>query len=156
MSVWWAVRNRCPAWRADRPPGRQRVYLEPVRRLGEDVRKNLRIPVRFVSYLYPVSGRWKGRVPIVSKDLSCGGLAFYAPRSLEVGEMVQVVVPVTSRPLVLPMRILRSERASDGEYVYAGCFVGMVREEESMVREAVFSIQLKVTEQENPALEKGC
>ncbi|MEI3349126.1 MAG: hypothetical protein V8R55_12320 [Dysosmobacter sp.] len=54
-----------------------RVYLEPVRRLGEDVRKNLRIPVRFVSYLYPVSGRWKGRVPIVSKDLSCGGLAFY-------------------------------------------------------------------------------
>ena len=94
-----------------------RVYLEPVRRLGEDVRKNLRIPVRFVSYLYPVSGRWKGRVPIVSKDLSCGGLAFYAPRSLEVGEMVQVVVPVTSQPLVLPMRILRSERASDGEYV---------------------------------------
>ena len=70
--------------------------------------------------------------------------------------MVQVVVPVTSQPLVLPMRILRSERASDGEYVYAGCFVGMVREEESMVREAVFSIQLKVTEQENPALEKGC
>ena len=133
-----------------------RVYLEPVRRLGEDVRKNLRIPVRFVSYLYPVSGRWKGRVPIVSKDLSCGGLAFYAPRSLEVGEMVQVVVPVTSQPLVLPMRILRSEWASDGEYVYAGCFVGMVREEESMVREAVFSIQLKVTEQENPALEKGC
>ena len=71
-------------------------------------------------------------------------------------QAVQVVVPVTSQPLVLPMRILRSERASDGEYVYAGCFVGMVREEENMVREAVFSIQLKVTEQENPALEKGC
>lgn len=63
-----------------------RVYLEPIRPLGEDVRKNLRIPVRFVSYLYPVSGRWKGRVPIISKDLSCGGLAFYCPRPLEVDE----------------------------------------------------------------------
>ena len=94
---------------------------------------------------------------IVKNDMKkVTGLAFYAPRSLEVGEMVQVVVPVTSQPLVLPMRILRGERTGDGEYVYAGCFVGMVREEESMVREAVFSIQLKVTEQESPALEKGC
>ena len=133
-----------------------RVYLEPVRRLGEDVRKNLRIPVRFTSYLYPVSGQWKGRVPIVSRDLSCGGLAFYCPRRLEVGETVQVVVPVTSRPLVLSMRILRGGQTCDGESFYAGCFTDMVREEESMVREAVFSIQLKVTEQGNPAVEKGC
>lgn len=120
-----------------------RVYLEPVRPLGEDVRKNLRIPVRFVSYVYPVSGNWKGRVPIVSKDLSCGGLAFYCPRSLEVGERVQVVIPVTAQPLVLPLRILRAQLCTDGENTYAGCFVGMVREEESMVREAVFGLQLQ-------------
>ena len=103
-----------------------RVYLEPIRPLGEDVRKNLRIPVRFVSYLYPVSGRWKGRVPIISKDLSCGGLAFYCPRPLEV-----------------PLRILRAQAGSDGTNAYAGYFAGMVREEESMVREAVFGLQLQ-------------
>ncbi len=120
-----------------------RVYLEPIRPLGEDVRKNLRIPVRFVSYLYPVSGRWKGRVPIISKDLSCGGLAFYCPRPLEVDERVEVVIPVTAQPLVLPLRILRAQAGSDGTNAYAGCFAGMVREEESMVREAVFGLQLQ-------------
>lgn len=120
-----------------------RVYLEPVRPLGEDVRKNLRIPVRFVSYLYPVSGTWKGRVPIVSKDLSCGGLAFYCPRTLEIQETVQVVIPVTTQPLVLPLQILRAQARPDGENIYAGRFVGLVREEESMVREAVFGLQLQ-------------
>ena len=120
-----------------------RVYLEPIRPLGEDVRKNLRIPVRFVSYLYPVSGAWKGRVPIISKDLSCGGLAFYCPRTLETDETVQVVIPVTTQPLVLPLRILRSRSCPDGETFYAGRFVGLVREEENMVREAVFGLQLQ-------------
>lgn len=119
-----------------------RIYLEPIRSLDEDVRRNLRIPVRFVSYLYPVSGSWKGRVPIVSKDLSCGGLAFYCPRMLETGETVQVVIPVTTQPLVLPLQILRSQSCPDGETFYAGRFVGLVREEENMVREAVFGLQL--------------
>ena len=119
------------------------IELELVCTLEEDVRKNLRIPVRFVSYLYPVSGSWKGRVPIVSKDLSCGGLAFYCPRPLDTGETVEVVVPVTTQPLVLPLRILRMRTCPDGETFYAGCFIDLVREEESMVREAVFSLQIQ-------------
>ena len=52
------------------------ISVESVRRLGEDVRRNLRMPVRFESYLYPVSGEWKGRLPILSNDLSCGGYLF--------------------------------------------------------------------------------
>lgn len=119
------------------------VFIEPVRQLEESVRQNLRIPVRFVSYLYSVSGSWKGRIPIVSNDLSCGGLAFFCPRPLEVGEIVQVVIPVTSQPLVLTMRILHTRPGhTEGDF-YAGAFVDLVREEESMVREAVFSIQLQ-------------
>ena len=53
------------------------ISVESVRRLGEDVRRNLRMPVRFESYLYPVSGEWKGRLPILSNDLSCGGDIFF-------------------------------------------------------------------------------
>ena len=120
-----------------------RICLEPVRPLEEKVRKNLRIPVRFDSYLYPASGSWKGRAAIISKDLSCGGLAFYCSWGLEIGEQVKVVIPVTAQPLVLPLRILRAQPCPDGKTVYAGCFVGMVREEECMVREAVFGLQLQ-------------
>ncbi|MDR3729460.1 MAG: PilZ domain-containing protein [Oscillospiraceae bacterium] len=119
------------------------VFLEPIRPLGEAVRKNLRIPVRFVSYLYPVSGHWRGRVPIVSRDLSCGGLAFFCPRPLEIGETAQVVIPVTAQPLVLTLRILRIQSTREGETFYAARFIDLLREEESMVREAVFNLQLK-------------
>lgn len=118
------------------------VFIEPLAPLGESARRSLRVPVRFVSYLYPVTGNWKGRVPIVSKDLSCGGLAFYCPRSLEKDEIVQVVIPVTSQPLVLTLRILRMRAHSEEDVFYAGCFQDMVREEENMMWEAVFSIQL--------------
>ena len=122
---------------------RRQVVLEPVRPLGQALRKNLRIPVRFVSYIYPRSRSWKGRVPIVSNDLSCGGLAFFCPRPLEVGERVQVVVPVTAQPLLLDMEILRCSTGPEEECLYAAKFVSLLREEESMVREAVFSLQLR-------------
>lgn len=119
------------------------IVLEPIRPLEQSLRKNLRIPVRFVSYIYPRSGRWKGRVPIVSNDLSCGGLAFFCPRPLEVGERVQVVIPVTAQPLLLDMEVLRRSSGPEEECLYAAKFVSLLREEESMVREAVFSLQLK-------------
>lgn len=119
------------------------IVLEPVRSLEQSLRKNLRIPVRFISYIYPRSGSWKGRVPIVSNDLSCGGLAFFCPRPLEVGEQVQVVIPVTTQPLLLDMEILRSSAGPEEECLYSAKFLSLLREEEKMVREAVFSLQLR-------------
>ncbi|WP_294551541.1 PilZ domain-containing protein [uncultured Pseudoflavonifractor sp.] len=119
------------------------LVLEPVRPLEQSVRKNLRIPVRFVSYIYPRSGSWRGRVPIVSYDLSCGGIAFFCPRPLENGEVVQIVIPVTTQPLLVDMRILRRRTSKEGESLYAAEFISLLREEESMIREAVFSLQLQ-------------
>lgn len=53
------------------------LIVEHIRSLGIEARQNLRVPVRFDSFLYPVSGSWKGRRAIVSQDLSCGGIAFF-------------------------------------------------------------------------------
>lgn len=117
------------------------VVLEPVCPLEQKVRQNLRVPVRFISYLYSGSGSWKGRVPIVSCDLSSGGLGFFCPRPLQVGERVQVVIPVTSNPLLLDMEILRCRSGPGEDLLYAGKFLSMLREGESMVREAVFHLQ---------------
>lgn len=119
------------------------IELEPLRALGKSLRQNLRIPVRFDSYIYPKSGDWRGREPIVSADLSCGGLAFFCSRLLKVEEQVEVVIPVTAQPLLLDMDILRCNPGQGDGYVYAGQFVSPLREAESMVREAVFSLQLK-------------
>lgn len=119
------------------------IVLEPLRTLEKSVRQNLRIPVAFRSFIYPQSGSWKGREPIVSKDLSCGGLAFYCSRPLERDERVQVVIPITTQPLLLNMQILRIQQEPTGETMYAAQFCSPLREEESMVREAVFGLQLK-------------
>lgn len=123
------------------------VTVETVRTLGEEVRRNLRIPVRFESFLYPVSGSWKGRAQVVSHDLSCGGVSFFCSRPLEQGEVAQIVVPVTSEPLLLNLRILRERPSPEEGTLYAAEFTHMVHEEETMVREAVFSLQLRQARQ---------
>ncbi len=119
------------------------LYVEPIRRIGEEVRQNLRMPVSFDSYLYPISGNWQGRIPIVSHDLSCGGIAFYTNRQLDIGEVAEVVLPVTVNPLLLRIKILRKTEPKPGQNLYASCFIDMLHEEETMVREAVFNIQLE-------------
>lgn len=119
------------------------VSVQSVRELGEEVRRNLRMPVRFESFLYPVSGAWKGRVPILSNDLSCGGVAFFCARHLERGETAQIVIPVTTQPLLVDIKVLRERPSPEPIPLYAAEFVDMIHDQETMIREAVFSIQLR-------------
>lgn len=111
---------------------------------SKDKRKNLRVAVRFQSFIYPVTGRWRGRRTIESNDLSCGGIAFFCDREQEVGEQLEIVVPVTSEPLVLRCEILRQRPTErEGTVLYAGKFLDLCNDEETVVRESVFSLQLE-------------
>ncbi len=123
--------------------GDKRVLVKKLQILNPELRRNLRIPVEFDSFIYPVSGRWKGRKALRSVDLSCGGLAFYAADGVEIGETVEVVIPKTTHPLILMTQIIRKERLSQERTYYAAKFIHLEMEEEHMVREAVFSIQLQ-------------
>lgn len=107
----------------------------------EDVREMLRVDVAFDSLIYPISGQWTGRRKVEFIDLSCGGIAFYCDESMERGERIEVVIPVTPQPLLMRCRILRSwERG--GRNCYAARFVEMCYDEEKLICEAVFGIQL--------------
>lgn len=112
---------------------------------SNDMRKNLRVPVRFNSLIYPLSGRWKGRREVVSNDLSCGGVAFFTDHSLQVGEQLELVVPVTSEPLVVRCQVLRMRPTEDAAIpiMYAAKFVDLCNDEETLLREAVFDLQLR-------------
>lgn len=116
------------------------VALQPMRELGAEVRRNFRVPVAFDSFAYPAGG---GQVPLRSVDLSCGGIAFRSRRLFSVGEIFELVVPKTSEgPLVLSTQLLRVRPEPDGENFYACKFVDMIDDEETLLREAVFAIQL--------------
>lgn len=119
------------------------ILLEPINSLDKDTCRNLRIPVRFDSFVYPVSKNWKGRYPIVCHDISCGGIAFYCAGTLQIAEIVDVVVALTANPLILRARILRRSNSAAGIPLYAAKFIDIIHDEEIMVREAVFFKQLR-------------
>jgi hypothetical protein len=118
------------------------VILKRLRSLGSGVRQNLRMPVQFKSYIYPLTGSWKGRRNVQSYDLSCGGIAFYCTEPLEIGEQLEVVIPITRpNPMVLKCEVLR-QRGEDPNSLYALKFIDLCADEEKLVRHAVFRVQL--------------
>lgn len=108
-----------------------------------DLRSDLRVPVRFISFLYPVGTGWTGRQEIQAVDLSCGGLAFSSDTGLTKGEKVELVLPVTDEPLVVHCELVRVQELDEKTSLYSAKFVDLCGAEESMVRKAVFDIQLK-------------
>ena len=108
-----------------------------------DMRKNLRVAVHFKSFIYPLSGRWGGRREIESNDLSAGGIAFFTDYSLQVGERLEIVIPVTSQPLVLQCELLRLRPTERSSILYAAKFIELCNDEETILRESVFNLQLR-------------
>lgn len=121
------------------------LEVAKLERDGGDMRKNLRVPVRFKSFIYSLTGGWRGRREITSNDLSCGGIAFFTEHSLQVGEQLEVVVPVTTEPLVVRCQVLRMRPTEDAAIpiMYAAKFVELCNDEETLLREAVFNLQLR-------------
>lgn len=120
------------------------ILLEKIATLDPEVRRNLRVPVKFDTFLYPLpDSPWTGRRSVQSIDLSCGGIAFYADCQLELHERMEVVVTPTEEPVILRCEILRKQELQNGRFMYATKFVDMCEDEEVVVREAVFSLQLQ-------------
>lgn len=126
------------------------VLLEKIATLDPEVRRNLRVPVKFDTFLYPLpSSSWKGRRSARSIDLSCGGIAFYAGCQLELHEQVEIVVTPTEEPVILRCEVLRKQELQNDRFLYATKFVDMCEDEEVVVREAVFSLQLQSRDAQN-------
>lgn len=132
-----------------------RLAVEKGPSLGEDPRENLRAPFFFSSYLYPVSGDWKGRMAIDIVDLSCGGMGFYAKELLEVHETVELAVPVTAGPLLIQGKIVRplaDEVVDISKPIhYVAKFMSGVDEVEMEIRKEVLKQQLNHRDQKGGA-----
>lgn len=122
-----------------------RVLLEKLGTLDAELRRNLRVPVQFDTFLYPLDGAWRGRRAARSLDLSCGGIAFLAEDGLELHDRMEIVVVPTEEPVILRCEILRKQEREGGPFFYATKFIDMCEDEEVAVREAVFSLQLQST-----------
>ncbi len=117
-----------------------RIVLDPIRLLGNEARQNLRVPVDFESFVYPMEG---GRAPIKAIDLSCGGIAFYCPYPFEPHDRFEIVIPITSEPLLVCCECLRVKPYMGQVNFYAAAFSDLIHDLEAKIREAVFSVQLR-------------
>lgn len=122
---------------------RERVVMEKLATLDSEVRRNLRVSLQFNSFFFPVTGHWKGRRRAEFLNISCGGVAFHSDADLHIGERIEMVVPTMVNPVLLKCEILRTNDEPDGRKFYAGKFVNTCDDEETIVREAVFNIQLE-------------
>lgn len=121
-----------------------KMVIQPTAALGPNARENLRILTDFESVMYPVTGRWKGQKPFRAKDLSCGGIAFWSSIPLAEREIVEIVLPVTDSPLLVKTQVLRELTDDSGseQPLYATKFVDLIQDEETLIRKAVFCIQI--------------
>ena len=120
------------------------ITLRRMMQLDSEYRRSLRIPVRFDSFIYPLDDSFKGRKLLRSIDLSHGGIALYSDDGMKIGDVLEVVIPVTVQPLIVKMRILRRQELANGRTYYAAAFVDLQEEEEAMICKAVFGIQLEI------------
>ena len=116
------------------------LTLEHLRGIGAAMRKSFRMPVDFESFFYYKAG---GRAPVRALNLSCGGVAVCSAAKLEVGEVCEIVIPITSEgPLILDCEILRSQPYGGPIQSYAAKFVDLIPDQEAMLQEAVFQTQM--------------
>lgn len=120
-----------------------RLRLERLSLLDPELREELRVPMNAESFVYPLSGTWKGRKKIRLVDLSFHGAAFYGAADLEIGEELELVLPVGKAPLLLHCRILRETPLSRERALYAAKFVDLCVDEENLISEALFGIEVR-------------
>lgn len=119
------------------------IMVEKIATLDPEVRRNLRVPAKFDTFIYPIPGSgWKGRHLVQTIDLSCGGVAFYSDLRLEVHNKMEIVITPTEEPVILRCEILKRQDLQN-RFLYATRFVDLCEDEEVVVREAVFSLQLQ-------------
>jgi len=120
------------------------LTVDFLRTLDSQVRRNLRIPIKFetLCFINTETGQAKSR--IISNDLSCGGISFYSQRPFSYGETIEIIIPNTNpNPIIVNAEILRLISQKDDVYLYAAKFVDLINDIEAKIRETVFSIQLK-------------
>lgn len=120
----------------------KRIILEQLSLLDPALRKDLRVPLHSESFLYFTDGNGSARCKIHFVDISCGGTAFYGPAGLDKCGSIEIVLPITTCPLVLMCQILNARELRNNRVLYAAKFLDLCNDEEKMIREAVFGLQL--------------
>lgn len=108
-------------------------------RIDSRLRRQLRIAMAFRTYLYPMHGN-SARLPVISKDISCGGIALHCVTPLKNGAKYQIALPCTEPPIIVRLEVIRT--ISKEKNLYACQFMDILPQEEAMIQESIFDYDL--------------
>lgn len=115
------------------------LYFVAEEHIGPHLRRQLRIPIMLRTYLYPLSGN-TARLPVITHDVSCGGISLYAMQPLSPGFRFEIAIPFASPPLLLNAEVIRV--ISEEQQLYACSFSDLLPQEEALLQEGVFEYDL--------------
>lgn len=134
----------------------EKLFVENLKNITAQLRSDLKMKVSYKSTVRMIDAISPLNINIQSRDISCGGICFQTEQDLMTTELYETVIPITHDPIILKFRIIR--KIFDKEknvYVYGARFIDLKHNEERMLRQAIFRLQMiarkkiKVKEKEN-------
>lgn len=120
-----------------------RLFVENLKNITATLRSDLKMKVSYKSTLRSLEGTSRKNLEIKARDISCGGMCFETEKDLMMTELYETVVPITRIPLVLNLKILRKTYDEERNiYVYGCRFVELNNNEDRLLREAVYRLQM--------------
>ena len=124
------------------------IFFTDVVNISAQMRTEIKIKIRvdtnLIKLFPPEEQKIPVAVPIVTNDISCGGIGFVSKADFDKEGTYEVVVPITSPPTVIDLTIMRKEfQPEKKQYVYGSKFTDLDIVEERMLRKAIFKIQMR-------------
>ncbi len=120
-----------------------KLFVENLKNITAELRSDLKMKVSYKSTVRSLEGLSRINVDVQARDISCGGFCFETEKDLMTTELYETVIPITKEPIVLKFRIIRKIfDKGKNVYVYGCCFVDLKINEERILRQAIFRLQM--------------
>ena len=125
-----------------------KIYVDNIENVSATLRSELKIKAKFNTTISSVDDVENQEdevynLQVSAKDISCGGFCFVCERALDTSILYETIIPLWEEPMIVNFRILRKVEMPETEQYSYGCkFENLNHQEERILREAIFRLQM--------------
>lgn len=125
-----------------------KIYVDNIQNVSATMRSEVKVKVKFNTTISVVDETEDEEGELVNlnvaaKDISCGGFCFHCGKELDTNYLYETIIPLWDEPMIVNFRILRKVFVPETEEYSYGCqFENLNYQEERVLREAIFRLQM--------------
>ncbi|MGB5824003.1 MAG: PilZ domain-containing protein [Proteocatella sp.] len=123
------------------------VFFKDFENISNELKNDLKVDYIYKTKITVIDEDEDGEnisIPVIIKDVSCGGVCFFTLESLRLGQIVEIVFEFTKNPLPVKLQIIRKERYAGDRNFYYGCrVISLNMFQESILKQAIFRIDIE-------------